>query len=500
MGDDALLLALDDGDMDFGDINFDLLDEDDDVVDVTEPADNKQVRSQSQGDDLRHKVDLKKISRMSSGVFEDGLSGSKRKVQQSANRRSHFKHKLYGNFKRRTTPPTETVNRGYSSPVKLKSLSTKNYKIPMKKDPRSRVTVVEPPKSPVQNRPPLFTKNFVDSSKPQAPSCSARSLPFQGAVSSQAESGSIFPPDFSMPPPSTFASSSRLVVNKDPQPTTPNSSPSPVFRFGAPSPKNSPGSLLNTSIEQLEKMKGLHESKKREEEAKMEELERVLTRKKMEEDIKMKEKEREAALIRRLQMKQVLGAEQNDIKVDLQPPQSSFSGQARTKPPPVVDMTSLMAQQLKMMHEMTNSFMTNMAEREADRKRTQEKREMTQMKSSIMNMEKLLYSGQIAQSPYPSTFSGLPSHARINRLPGPVPIRDRLTLPKKDEVINPNNRYSNYNNRHSNYNNNAPALKRFKTGHGQIGDGMSLPDDLVLTEITEDGPKAARKKISFSSD
>ena len=61
MGDDALLLALDDGDMDFGDINFDLLDEDDDVVDVTEPVDNKQVRSQSQGDDLRHKVDLKKI-------------------------------------------------------------------------------------------------------------------------------------------------------------------------------------------------------------------------------------------------------------------------------------------------------------------------------------------------------------------------------------------------------------------------------------------------------
>lgn len=290
-----------------------------------------------------------------------------------------------------------------------------------------------------------------------------------------------------------------------------------LFRFGAPSPKNSPGSLLNTSIEQLEKMKGLHESKKRDEEAKMEELERVLarkkreeeakreelervlTRKKMEEDIKMKEKEREAALIRRLQMKQVLGAEQNDVKVDLQPPQSSCSGQARTNPPPVVDMTSLMAQQLKMMHEMTNSFMTNMAEREADRKRIQEKREMTQMKSSIMNMEKMLYSGQIAQS-HPSTYSRLPSHARINRLPGPVPIRDRLTLPMKDEVINTNNRYSNYNNRHSNYNNNAPALKRFKAGHGQIGDGMSLPDDLVLTEITEDGPKAARKKISYSSD
>ena len=60
MGDDALLLALDDNDMDFGDINFDLLDEDDDV-DVTEPVDNKQVSSQSQGDDLRQKVELKKI-------------------------------------------------------------------------------------------------------------------------------------------------------------------------------------------------------------------------------------------------------------------------------------------------------------------------------------------------------------------------------------------------------------------------------------------------------
>ena len=170
------------------------------------------------------------FSRMSSGVFENGLSGSKRKVQQSANRSGHFKHKLYGNFKRRTTPPSETVNRGYQSTVKLKSLSTKNYKIPMKKDPRSNVAVVEPPKSPVQNRPPLFTKNFVSSPKPQASSCTVRSLPFQGAVSSQAETGNIFPPDFSMPPPSTLTSSSRLVVNKDLQPTTPNSCSSPVFR------------------------------------------------------------------------------------------------------------------------------------------------------------------------------------------------------------------------------------------------------------------------------
>ena len=247
-------------------------------------------------------------------------------------------------------------------------------------------------------------------------------------------------------------------------------------------------------------MKSLHDSRRKEEEAKMEEVERVLARKKMEDEIQKKEKEREAALIRRLKMKQVLGAEQNDLKVDPQPPQSSYPGQARTNPPPGVDMTMMMAQQLKMMHEMTSSFMTNMAEREADRKRTQDKREMTQMKSSIMKMEELLYSGQIAQSPYPSNFSRLPNHGRMNRLPGPVPVRERLTLPVKDEVNTINNRYSNYNNKHSNYNNNAPASKRFKAGHGQFDDGMSLPDDLVLTEITEDGPKAARKKITFSSD
>ena len=53
--------ALDDNDMDFGDINLDLLDEDDDV-DVTEPVDNKQVNSQSQGDDLRQEVDCKKLT------------------------------------------------------------------------------------------------------------------------------------------------------------------------------------------------------------------------------------------------------------------------------------------------------------------------------------------------------------------------------------------------------------------------------------------------------
>ena len=58
MGDDALLLALDDGDMDFGDINCDLLDEEDDE-DVSNPKDNEQVSSQV--DDLRQKVDMKKI-------------------------------------------------------------------------------------------------------------------------------------------------------------------------------------------------------------------------------------------------------------------------------------------------------------------------------------------------------------------------------------------------------------------------------------------------------
>ena len=58
MGDDAILLALDDGDMDFGDINCDLLDEEDDE-DVSKPKDNEQVSSQV--DDLRQKMDMKKI-------------------------------------------------------------------------------------------------------------------------------------------------------------------------------------------------------------------------------------------------------------------------------------------------------------------------------------------------------------------------------------------------------------------------------------------------------
>ena len=57
MGDDALFLALDDNDMDFGDINCDLLDADDDDL---SGADKTNAVS-SQGDDLRQKVELKKI-------------------------------------------------------------------------------------------------------------------------------------------------------------------------------------------------------------------------------------------------------------------------------------------------------------------------------------------------------------------------------------------------------------------------------------------------------
>ena len=218
----------------------------------------------------------------------------------------------------------------------------------------------------------------------------------------------------------------------------------------------------------------------------MEELERVLARKKMEEEIKRKEREREAALIRQLKMKQELEAPPPQ-QMDFNPPQNRFSGEARIN----VDMASMMEQQLRMMHDMTNSFMTNMAEREAERKRIQEKREMTEMKSSIRNMEQMLYSGQINKSPHPSTFARFPSHAYMDRHNGPVPVRERLALPIKDKFDK---------SRLSSYNNNEPASKRFKSGYGKFGDGMSLPDDLVLTEITENGPKAARKKISYSSD
>ena len=67
MGDDALLLAPDDGDMDFGDINCDLLDADDDDVDdvsgTVAIAINQEGSSavSSKGDDLRQKMELKKI-------------------------------------------------------------------------------------------------------------------------------------------------------------------------------------------------------------------------------------------------------------------------------------------------------------------------------------------------------------------------------------------------------------------------------------------------------
>ena len=88
-------------------------------------------------------------------------------------------------------------------------------------------------------------------------------------------------------------------------------------------------------------MKSEHETKKREEEARMEELERVLARKKIEENIKIKEREREAALIRQLKMKQELEAPLRDLN----PTQNFLSGQARTKPnlAPEVDMAHLIA-------------------------------------------------------------------------------------------------------------------------------------------------------------
>ena len=260
MGDDALLLAPDDGDMDFGDINCDLLDADDDDL---SGADKTNAVS-SQGDDLRQKVELKKIrygtfirahvkfkcfkssrrlshiisdinSRMSSGVYE-GLKPetSKKKDFQSANSSNNFKHMPYGNFKRHTTP-FETENRRLNLLEEKKSLFTKNYKIPMNKDPRSRPALVETPKSPVQDRPPLFTKNFRNQPRPQTPSCAAGSLPLKVAESfpahvSGTSKANTFPPDFTMPPPSTTSSASRLVLNRDRQPSTPKSSSSPVFR------------------------------------------------------------------------------------------------------------------------------------------------------------------------------------------------------------------------------------------------------------------------------
>merc|ERR1719312_1703539 len=139
----------------------------------------------------------------------------------------------------------------------------------------------------------------------------------------------------------------------------------------------------------------------------------------MEEEIKRKEREREAALIRQLKMKQELEAPPQQM--DLNPPQIRFSGEARVN----VDMASMMEQQLRMMH--------NMTEREAERKRMQEKREMSELKSSIRNMEQMLFCGQINNFPHPSTFARFPSHAYMDRHNGPAPVRERLALPTKDK-------------------------------------------------------------------
>ena len=65
MGDEALLLAPDDGDMDFGDINCDLLDEDDESVSDAESKQQEKNDSDlvgiSNADSQRHKMDMKKI-------------------------------------------------------------------------------------------------------------------------------------------------------------------------------------------------------------------------------------------------------------------------------------------------------------------------------------------------------------------------------------------------------------------------------------------------------
>ena len=63
MGDDALLLlAPDDVDMDFGDINCDLLDEDDDdAAEDIVPDQGKKDAKSSKGMDLRQKMEIKKI-------------------------------------------------------------------------------------------------------------------------------------------------------------------------------------------------------------------------------------------------------------------------------------------------------------------------------------------------------------------------------------------------------------------------------------------------------
>ena len=182
--------------------------------------------------------DREYISRMSSGVFEDGPSDSrsKKNISKSTIRGNSFKRNPYGNFKRRTTPPVKSNGGGSNPTLTQKPIFSKNFKIPMK-DPRSRIVKVESPKSPVQNRPPLFTRNYKSQPKPLSPAGGSDLPPKGVAVSSHPLTlapapgpSNMFPPDFSMPPPSTATPAPRLVVNSDHHPSTPNSSSSPVFR------------------------------------------------------------------------------------------------------------------------------------------------------------------------------------------------------------------------------------------------------------------------------
>ena len=185
---------------------------------------------------------------MSSGVIGDETSEFKefsrgvKSVSKKSSRLSngHFKHQLYGNFKRRNTPPSENNNRGFNPLVAQKPLFTKNYRIPTNRDPRSRVQ--QSPKSTVQDRPPLFTKNYIPNPQPM-PFCPSLPLsvndvrvgglpdfnpPTKGPSSGSSIKSPVYGdgclPDFSVPPPSTPTSASRLVITRDLQPSTPNSS------------------------------------------------------------------------------------------------------------------------------------------------------------------------------------------------------------------------------------------------------------------------------------
>ena len=225
----------------------------------------------------------------------------------------------------------------------------------------------------------------------------------------------------------------------------------------------------------------------------MEELERVLARKKMEEEIKKREKQRQEELISRLQQKKALEAQQKYDVVDFNIHQKLYNGPSKvsTSQPLAatgsVDMAGFMAQQLKMMQDMTNSFMNSITQREAERKKVEDKIEMREMKSSIKSMEQMLLAGQMNSFPPKSTtLTRFSSH--VSRAKRSLPVKDRLTLPM----------YNNFTNS-SLVNNNGrePASKRSKNGNR---DDNKLPDDLVLTEITRDGPKAVRKKIFWTKD